>query len=77
MRSIAGQGPAILLIDHDMSLVLNVCDVVYVLEFGKLIFSGHAGRRRAPTRPSSRPIWEFRWRPQTAGADARPVRSST
>jgi branched-chain amino acid transport system ATP-binding protein len=40
VRSIAGKGPGILLIDHDMSLVLNVCDVVYVLEFGKLIFSG-------------------------------------
>ena len=40
VRAIAGQGPGILLIDHDMSLVLGVCDVVYVLEFGKLIFSG-------------------------------------
>jgi branched-chain amino acid transport system ATP-binding protein len=40
VRSIAGNGPGILLIDHDMSLVLNVCDVVYVLEFGTLIFSG-------------------------------------
>ncbi len=28
-----------LLIDHDMSLVLNVCDVVYVMEFGKVIFA--------------------------------------
>jgi branched-chain amino acid transport system ATP-binding protein len=40
VRAIAEQGPGILLIDHDMSLVLGVCDVVYVLEFGKLIFSG-------------------------------------
>jgi branched-chain amino acid transport system ATP-binding protein len=40
VRSIAEQGPGILLIDHDMSLVLGVCDVVYVLEFGRLIFSG-------------------------------------
>jgi branched-chain amino acid transport system ATP-binding protein len=40
VRSIAEQGPGILLIDHDMSLVLGVCDVVYVLEFGTLIFSG-------------------------------------
>ncbi|MGY1810972.1 ABC transporter ATP-binding protein [Blastococcus sp. SYSU D00669] len=40
VRSIAEQGPGILLIDHDMSLVLGVCDVVYVLEFGKVIFTG-------------------------------------
>lgn len=40
VRDIAAQGPGILLIDHDMSLVLGVCDVVYVLEFGRLIFSG-------------------------------------
>lgn len=33
-------GPGVLLIDHDMSLVLSVCDRVYVLEFGRLIFSG-------------------------------------
>ncbi|MCR1786335.1 ABC transporter ATP-binding protein [Nocardioides carbamazepini] len=34
------QGAGALLIDHDMSLVLGVCDRVFVLEFGKLIFSG-------------------------------------
>ena len=41
MRSIVDDGgPGVLLIDHDMSLVLSVCDRVYVLEFGKLIFAG-------------------------------------
>jgi branched-chain amino acid transport system ATP-binding protein len=40
VRSIAAEGPGILLIDHDMSLVLNVSDLVYVMEFGKIIFSG-------------------------------------
>jgi ABC-type branched-subunit amino acid transport system ATPase component len=30
----------ILLVEHDMSLVLSVCDYVYVLDFGKLIFEG-------------------------------------
>jgi branched-chain amino acid transport system ATP-binding protein len=29
-----------LLIDHDMGLVLSVCDYVYVLDFGKLIAQG-------------------------------------
>lgn len=40
LGAIAARGPGVLLIDHDMSLVLNVCDVVYVMEFGKIIFSG-------------------------------------
>ena len=29
-----------LLVDHDMGLVLGVCDYVYVLEFGKVIAHG-------------------------------------
>jgi branched-chain amino acid transport system ATP-binding protein len=29
-----------LLIDHDMGLVLGICDQVFVLEFGKLIAAG-------------------------------------
>ncbi|CAN5533321.1 hypothetical protein BH11ACT8_BH11ACT8_01150 [soil metagenome] len=44
------QGSGVLLIDHDMSLVLGVCDRVYVLEFGKLIFTGTADEAR--TDPS-------------------------
>jgi branched-chain amino acid transport system ATP-binding protein len=46
VRAIADTGPGILLIDHDMSLVLGVCDVVHVLEFGKLIFSGTPAEAR-------------------------------
>ena len=29
-----------LVVDHDMSLILNVCDTVHVLDFGRLIASG-------------------------------------
>jgi ABC-type branched-subunit amino acid transport system ATPase component len=31
---------SILLVEHDMSLVLGVCEYIYVMEFGQLIFSG-------------------------------------
>ncbi|HZP31511.1 MAG TPA: branched-chain amino acid ABC transporter permease/ATP-binding protein [Acidimicrobiia bacterium] len=34
------RGCAVLLVEHDMSLVLNVCSYVYVLDFGRLIFEG-------------------------------------
>ena len=30
----------ILLVEHDMALVTDVCDQVYVLDFGQLIFAG-------------------------------------
>ena len=40
LRRIAGTGMGCLLIDHDMHLVMSVCDRVYVIEFGKQIASG-------------------------------------
>jgi ABC-type branched-subunit amino acid transport system ATPase component len=30
----------ILLVEHDMSLVMSVCDHLHVLDFGRLIFDG-------------------------------------
>ncbi|SOD74624.1 amino acid/amide ABC transporter ATP-binding protein 1 (HAAT family) [Jatrophihabitans sp. GAS493] len=46
IRRIVDTGPGALLIDHDMGLVLSVCDTIYVLEFGKLIFRGTADEAR-------------------------------
>jgi ABC-type branched-subunit amino acid transport system ATPase component/branched-subunit amino acid ABC-type transport system permease component len=39
---VESRGCGILLVEHDMSLVLNVCDDIYVLDFGRLIFHGTA-----------------------------------
>jgi ABC-type branched-subunit amino acid transport system ATPase component len=33
-------GLGILLVEHDMTLVMSVCDYLYVLDFGDLIFEG-------------------------------------
>ena len=38
------RGCGILLVEHDMSLVLNVCTYIYVLDFGRLIFDGDAAQ---------------------------------
>ena len=40
LRVVRDKGVTILLIDHDMSLVLGLCDQLHVLNFGSLIASG-------------------------------------
>jgi branched-chain amino acid transport system ATP-binding protein len=40
LRRLADGGTSMLLIDHDMGLVLGICDRVFVLEFGMLIAAG-------------------------------------
>jgi branched-chain amino acid transport system ATP-binding protein len=42
LRELPGAGVTVLLVDHDMGLVLSVCDEVYVLDFGRLIAHGSA-----------------------------------
>jgi len=40
LRDLADQGQSMLLIEHDMGLVLGICDRVIVLEFGQVIADG-------------------------------------
>ena len=40
LRGLADAGQAMLLVDHDMGLVLGICDEVVVLEFGRVIARG-------------------------------------
>ena len=40
LRDFVSRGTTIFLIDHDMGLVLNVCDYIYVLDFGQIIARG-------------------------------------
>ena len=40
LRGLADDGQAMLLVDHDMGLVLGICDEVVVLEFGEVIARG-------------------------------------
>ncbi len=44
---IAEGGVSILLVDHDMGLVLEVCDYIYVLDFGQIIAEGTPADIRA------------------------------
>jgi ABC-type branched-subunit amino acid transport system ATPase component/branched-subunit amino acid ABC-type transport system permease component len=39
-RVVRERGTAILLVEHDMSLVMEICEYIYVLDFGELVFEG-------------------------------------
>ncbi|MCA1841707.1 MAG: ATP-binding cassette domain-containing protein, partial [Actinobacteria bacterium] len=41
LRSLVDErGAGILLVEHDMALAMSICDYLYVLDFGRLIFEG-------------------------------------
>jgi branched-chain amino acid transport system ATP-binding protein len=40
LRDLRDEGMTIVLVEHDMSIVMAVCDVIHVLDFGKIIASG-------------------------------------
>jgi branched-chain amino acid transport system ATP-binding protein len=50
LRGLSGHGVTQLLIDHDMGLVLEVCDRVAVIDFGRLIAFGTPQEIRANPR---------------------------
>jgi ABC-type branched-subunit amino acid transport system ATPase component len=50
LRAVVQTGVSILLVDHDVSLVLGVCERVHVIEEGRLIASGAPAEVRADAR---------------------------
>jgi branched-chain amino acid transport system ATP-binding protein len=46
LRALPAEGVTVLLVDHDMSLVLSICDEVVVLDFGQVIARGTPGEIR-------------------------------
>jgi branched-chain amino acid transport system ATP-binding protein len=40
LASLARDGISILLVEHDMELVMNICDRIHVLDFGRIICTG-------------------------------------
>jgi len=50
LRRLVDAGQAMLLVDHDMGLVLGICDEIVVLEFGRVIARGPADAVRRDER---------------------------
>ena len=47
LQDLARAGVAILMVEHDMDLVMNVCETIHVLDFGSIIASGTPAEIRA------------------------------
>jgi branched-chain amino acid transport system ATP-binding protein len=47
LRDLASDGLAILLVEHDMDLVMNICDSISVLDYGRIICTGTPAEVRA------------------------------
>ncbi|MCW2754872.1 MAG: amino acid/amide transporter ATP-binding protein 1, family [Marmoricola sp.] len=47
LRHLASEGRTVLMVEHDMDLVMNVCDVIHVLDFGTIIAQGTPAEIRA------------------------------
>ncbi len=54
LRKLADDGAAILLVDHDLALVLDVCDEVTVLDQGRVVATGPPAALRADPRVRAR-----------------------
>lgn len=50
LRELAEEGCAILMVEHDMDLVMSVCDDIHVLDFGEIIASGRPAEVRSDPR---------------------------
>lgn len=50
IQAISATGTGVLLVDHDVALVLGVCDYLYVLDFGEVIAEGDPASIRTDRR---------------------------
>jgi branched-chain amino acid transport system ATP-binding protein len=64
LSKLAAEGMAVLLVEHDMELVMRVCDRIHVLDFGDIIASG------PPDEIRSNPMVQAAYLGETASTGA-------
>ncbi len=70
LRRLLDADITVFLIDHDMGLVLNVCDYLYVLDFGRIIAHGTPVEIRSNPAVIAAYLGEQAGEAQARGADA-------
>jgi len=50
LKALAAEGRGVLMVEHDMDLVMSVCDEIHVLDFGRIIATGTPAEVRADRR---------------------------
>ena len=68
IRAIADTGTGVLLVDHDVAMVLGLCDHIYVLDFGRVIAEGDPAAIRADRRVAEAYLGHVHADPEVTGA---------
>jgi ABC-type branched-subunit amino acid transport system ATPase component/ABC-type branched-subunit amino acid transport system permease subunit len=72
LREVRSQGVTILMVDHDVNLVLTLCDYIIVLDFGRLIAAGTPNQIRADPTVISAYLGSTHSEPVTAHVEGDP-----
>lgn len=68
LRDVASEGVAVLLVEHDMDLVMSVCDNLHVLDFGKKLAQGTCAQIQADPLVRAAYLGEAEESDETLGA---------
>jgi ABC-type branched-subunit amino acid transport system ATPase component len=76
LRELLREGITVFMIEHDMGLVLSVCDYIYVLDFGKIIAEGTPAAIRTNPEVISAYLGESASEIQEAAAESLRVKET-